>query len=462
MLALLFHASGSDEVEGLPRGNEYGTRSTRHLLHVVCVSYRRQAAAHADPHGAVLVQVADAIALAQGTAIKQAPHGTTGRGGDEFRKLPARVAVFVDWVSLRQPGMSLRQPDVPLVQADEEAPSQGSADEQNAIEAARQSAALFFAHSSTTVLLLSSSDVDYAERGWASFECHVAELCKRSRPEAWPLLMDASGAAIHAAARRPPCTVDGFRALVSTKAFTHEADREVVVQLYAQVAHTVQHGARELSYDGVGWGHAEVEELCGWLVDCPRVETLSIALSPEIGDTAVGTLLDAVTSEGALASLRKLSLRAARGYTQISDAGLAALTALVEQGWLPHLAQLDVTGARASVEAQQTLQDECERRQIACVVASQADTPSRGPRTPGRLSRSFSGAVLRSPGTPAINRSGLGSTLGSSLNSTASMRSLMMTPQRSRGGRLRREAWRPGGATGQRGSGLASPLSKSM
>ena len=56
----------ADEVEGLPRGNEYGSSRTRHLLHVLCVSYRWQTPTHADPRGEVLVQLADAIMKAQG------------------------------------------------------------------------------------------------------------------------------------------------------------------------------------------------------------------------------------------------------------------------------------------------------------------------------------------------------------------------------------------------------------
>ena len=217
-----------------------------------------------------------------------------------------------------------------------------------------------------------------------------------------------------------------------------EGDRPILLQTYKKMAEAVQANMREQRLEGAGWSEAQLLEMCAWLARCEKTEALTLTL----GDAGIGALCDAVTTQGAVPKLRRLSLRAMpRGSNaQLSSAGFSALSTLLAHGWLPNLKQLDVPqnlagGGRASGEMLGDLQRECERRSIAFVSRDQsASRPS-----------SATAALNRSLKLAKANARSLHGSLGAT---TTSLR-------RSVRGRA---AWRPGGITGQKGSGLAFPL----
>ena len=421
-----------EEVEMLPRGNEYGSARTRHLLHVVCVSYAWETPTHPDPLGHVILHLADQLQRAQNITIKDAR-------GNDYRKLPERLGIFFDWVS--------------VTQADKRDMA-----EQAAFDAALRASCLFFAHASTTTLVLAQpprggkasgktgdgggesggamaeSAVPYAQRGWPTFERRVAFLAKKSLTEAWPQVIDSRSIG-GPMCPPPPLTIEAFRTLLHPKKFTRQRDRPILLETYKKTAEAMQANLREQRLDGVGWNEAQLLEMCTWLARCEKTEALTLTLA----DAGIVALCDALTTRGAVPKLCRLSLRAMpRGSNaQLSSAGISALTTLLAQGWMHNLKQLYVPHNVAGGIGD--LQRECERRSIA--FASRDESGSRPSSATAALSRSLK---LAKENVRSLHGS-LGAT------TTSLRRSVKGKP-----------GWRPGGLTGQKGSGLAFPLSNPL
>ena len=86
----------------------------------------------------------------------------------------------------------------------------------------------------------------------------------------------------------------------------------------------------------------------------PALEHLSLNCNP-LGDEGLAALLEAplspATTEGGLTKLKSLNL----SFTQVTDAGCAALATALESGALPALETLFLIGIPASAAAKATV-----------------------------------------------------------------------------------------------------------
>ena len=177
-------------------------------------------------------------------------------------------------------------------------------------KAALDNMEVWYAHAGTTVVLLTetpegSSAVPYDLRGWPTFESSVAMLIKPYLgPETWPSLIDVRLRA-SVCKRFAPRTPDGMHKLLMEKKFTNGADREVVVKLYTNVAERCIYPAKELDYDGFGFGDEEMKVLCEWWPKCEEVEELDLQATT-FSATGWDLLAEVVGREGAMPKLERI------------------------------------------------------------------------------------------------------------------------------------------------------------
>ena len=481
----------AEEVEMLPRGNEYGSARTRHLLHIVCVSHVWRTKAHADPNGEVLLMIADALQRASSACTKDAE-------GNDYRKLPERVAVYFDWCSLCQPAEEKAIPATPAAFGGKGViVAKRTEEERKAYHAALEGSHLWFGHVSTTVLLLDHTSYDHHDRCWPCYERRLASLAKRDRgPEGWPLVIESTKnpdaptpqpwmkpPPQAAGVRLPPLTNKAFREMLSSRTLTDERDRKRLIRLYELASNAVVSGAKELSFDATGWADPEIAQLMDWLANCDKLESLTIAFDTALADEGVLALCDAAFGATPfLQKLKRLSIRWPKGgpstpkQTEGQQESLHALTSLIESGHLPRLTRLDVpirgNGAASLVQA-------CAAREIRC--DTRLHIPSSAHTQHARTAYGYTAGTPRSashrkflsrtappgsgPATPFGSTKKLQRSvrIAKDASPIRSLRRTMVFPSTITGTPRvipLREAWRPGGGvTGAARSLLGSPVS---
>ena len=239
-----------DELRELKRGPDG-------QLPIAVLSYAWEMPEHPDPEAATMRALCARLSRMQDEA------NATRRG---HHPLPSELGVFVDWCSLCQKGKDGKRTD----------------SEERAFRGALGSMEMWYAHPLTTVVKVSEVRVEkrhrefknYTERGWPTFESHVAVLAKRSSPTCWPLVVEA-GETIDER-RTPPLTVEAFGTLLTEKRFTNDTDQSLVLNLYKRTLDTYLAPAPELQLSGLGWGNADAAQLarilplCRKLVERPR------------------------------------------------------------------------------------------------------------------------------------------------------------------------------------------------
>ena len=161
---------------------------------------------------------------------------------------------------------------------------------------------------------LSPMQATYAGRGWCYEESCISNLVKNSM-----FVLDLglfSGTKTFMfevideckVGREPPHAPQDFNAIVETKSFTNKAaDLETVKSLYAAAFELRIGQAKELRFDELGWGDAEVAVLSKALHAAKDLKELWLYSNPAIGDEGAAALAAALR-EGAAPKLRKLYL----------------------------------------------------------------------------------------------------------------------------------------------------------
>ena len=287
------------------------------------VSHAWETSVHPDPRGANLLLLVDAIKRAQ-TTPEETEYG-------DAKLLPSSLAVFFDFCSLFQRDPTLFEPSE-TPEAKEEGEERDtfiaalkaktafyggeaydksrSEAEGRPFKAALDNMEVWYAHEGTTVVLLTetpegSSAAPYDSKGWPTFERSVSMLIKPwLGPSTWPPLIDVSLRASRCN-RFAPLTPDGMHTLLMEKKLTNGADREVVVKLYTNVAERCIYPAKELVYDGFGFGDEEMKVLCEWWPKCEEVDRLRLESN---AFSATGwDLLAEVVGRGAMPKLRQIT-----------------------------------------------------------------------------------------------------------------------------------------------------------
>ena len=168
--------------------------------------------------------------------------------------------------------------------------------------------------SSTFTVRLSPMQATYAGRGWCYEESCISNLVKSSS-----LVLDLglfSGTKTDiddvtkecSAGREPPHAPQEFNAIVETKSFTNKAaDLETVKSLYAAAFELRIGQAKELLFNQLGWGDAEVAVLSKALHAAKDLKELNLNSNEAIGDEGAAALAAALR-EGAAPKLRELWL----------------------------------------------------------------------------------------------------------------------------------------------------------
>ena len=204
--------------------------------------------------------------------------------------------------------------------------------EERLLSAALSGLSAFYAHPHTTTLKITQLPVgyprgftfpegaapnvaDYNGRGWCTFESAVSGLVKGSgkvldlahftgmRKDLHDVIRECT------AGRSPPLVPVAFRALLATKSFTSKnADLAVVGRLYEQAYRERMATATELLYGGLGWGDADVAEVCLVLESgvLAALEELGL-FNNAISDTGIARLAKCLREyAGALPALRRI------------------------------------------------------------------------------------------------------------------------------------------------------------
>jgi len=162
--------------------------------------------------------------------------------------------------------------------------------------------------------------VDFHERGWNFAESMGTKLAKNAT-----MILDCSkftapeGEDVEApfledvveeckGTRRPPLTIDDFRAALETKAFTREKDYEVACYLYKNCFDRKFRPGGAHVYDQLGWGDKEVLAMCKVLESEPFPECKQLWCSHNaITDVGMNRLCE-MLGKGAIGSLETLAL----------------------------------------------------------------------------------------------------------------------------------------------------------
>ena len=151
---------------------------------LLVVSYAWERSDHPDPEGATLRKLCNGLKSAR------------------MKNFPEEAGVFVDWCSLCQRDRQGRRTKA----------------EESAFRGALGSMHLFYAHPLTTVALMTETTetarrqhglIPYADRGWPTFESHVAVLVKRASAD-WDTCFEVGAEDGQARKRSPPLTPEGF------------------------------------------------------------------------------------------------------------------------------------------------------------------------------------------------------------------------------------------------------------
>lgn len=355
------------------------------------VSHAWHSAHHPDPMGESLLQIAATLRTAQRAELQCQKAGSVDGpfGPTNFRRLPARCAIFYDWCSLFQ---ARKAPSGKVLIARVPA-------EEAAFRRALREMQLWFAHKMLFAILLtlppasrgiatdesgseagSEESTPYYERGWPTVECAWTMLAKASvvaisrsssllpgSSRCWPMIYDV-GSSSGEAKRMPPMHPDTLAKLLATKRFTSpKADRPLVERLYRATLRSVLGGATVLAFPRSGWADDEMVELCNVLPLCKRCVRLELHAN-ECGDVGAAALA-AAAQRGALPRVETIYLEGNR----VGDSGCATLTAAVRAGALPRLRELTVAGNPASFES---------KAELMRALGERTTTRRSGPRRP--------------------------------------------------------------------------------
>ena len=137
----------------------------------------------------------------------------------------------------------------------------------------------------------------YADRGWPTCESSWIALAKVKRLVSWAPVFDVVGDAQFR--RQPPMTPVDLARLVASKRFTSKkGDLPMVIELNTRTIIALFRDVVELGYTELGWGDAEMVQLCEVLPFC-RSLTRLILYKNQFGDESMVALAGAL-SKGAL------------------------------------------------------------------------------------------------------------------------------------------------------------------
>jgi hypothetical protein len=234
-------------------------------------------------------------------------------------------AVFIAYCSLYQPGAQAGNQTALLAKALPHLPG-------------------LYAHAATWTLEISalpggslpfsataSNTASFSERGWTFLESHVTRFTKPTslvldlakfsglQEGAEPPMLE--DVLLQCKAERPPPLLPAdFRAALASKSFTDPADSETVASLYESAFDDYFMANDALVYDTLGWGDAQVDELCKVAEGVEMRSCKSLWLSHNDGMTDIGLeRLATMLQRGALAHLETLHLLG-NAVFQTSDA----------------------------------------------------------------------------------------------------------------------------------------------
>ena len=289
-----------EELEALPRNKATGS------LPLGASSYCWLTPEHPDPLGEQLVSLAAAIERAE----TEGEHGNPS--GQAF---PAEAAMFIDFGSLHQKDHEGKR----------------SESEKAAFDDALSCMQLWYAHPLTTAFLTRSlpSGYDgvlgYAERGWPTCESSWAALAKVTRDVSWAPIFDVMSSRPYT--RPSPMAPATLARLVASKRFTSKkGDLPMVIELNTRTILSLFQETTELGYAGLGWGDAEVVQLCGVIPFCRSLTKLFLYRN-NIGDLGVSELA-AVCARGALTQLVGLDLAG----NEIGEEGMKSFAEALSRG----------------------------------------------------------------------------------------------------------------------------------
>lgn len=134
--------------------------------------------------------------------------------------------------------------------------------------------------------------------------------------------------------RRPPLLPKAFATAMASKTFTNNADLTSVIQMHARVCTDVLSNVETLSYNDLGWGSFEAQDLAKVLLACPKLKSIELYKNPW-GERGVEALAMAL-SAGSLDHVEFLGL----DCSGIGDRGAISIASLIEDGKLPKLNHL--------------------------------------------------------------------------------------------------------------------------
>jgi len=234
---------------------------------------------HPDPLGDQLVSLAAAIKRAEDEKGEINRRGRVSHDGFPSQE----AAIFIDFASLHQ----------------KDAAGKRTPAEHAAFAEALSTMQLWYVHTRTTVFLtrtLPAGYADlpgYAERGWTTCELSWATLAKASSPHCWELVRDVMGCGTQFP-RPPPLPPAAMARLVASRRFTSKkGDLPMVIEINTRTILSTFRDIRDLDYRGLGWGDAEVAQLCEVLPLCRSLRGLNLYGNPigKRGENAVTALV---------------------------------------------------------------------------------------------------------------------------------------------------------------------------
>ena len=213
-------------------------------------------------------------------------------GNPDGEAFPSEAAFFIDFASLHQ----------------KDAHGERTPAEAAAFGEALSGMQVWYAHPLATAFLTRSlpagyeSVPGYAERGWPTCESSWAALAKASRLVSWAPIFDVVASKPYA--RPPPMAPAAMARLVASKRFTSKkGDLPMVIELNTRTILSLFGSVTELSYGNLGWGDAEVAQLCKVLASGSLEKVFRLYLgSNNFGDVGVSALADAM-GKGSMASV---------------------------------------------------------------------------------------------------------------------------------------------------------------
>lgn len=280
-----------DELRAIAKASEceYGA------LPVISLSHFWRTKEHPDPDGETMELVI--------TALEQRWKEFEARGVTD-------LGIIIDWSALWQ---APRTPEQSIV-----------------FGVGLKGINLWYAHQGTTVWFVTAGadrvkGLTYWEKGWTSFEFALAMLIKpanSSLQKDWSQVVDLGkdGDAqtdFPRPALSEPLAFFGGHAY-GDKTYTNGADRDAIVApKFRETMFQVMGGVKELNFNNLKWGGAEIKALAVVLPLCGHLTTLQLQ-GNSFGDDGMIALAGAM---GALAQCTYIDL----DDNQIGDAGLTAL-----------------------------------------------------------------------------------------------------------------------------------------